>query len=238
MTKLPIILLPPSEGKAPAGRSSPWTVDSGRFGAQLGSRRRQVADALDGAAGGDHRLLGAKGELLEQARVANRSVIGAPTLPAWQRFSGVVWNHLDHASLSPTAKRRARSGVLVISALTGVSGVTDPLPDHRLKLSADLAPLGRLARWWRPAVSEVLEAPLRRRLVVDLLPNEHRAACHVDADRCDLRRIRFVDDSGRSIGHDAKAAKGLFVRALLEADDPESVLCRGWTHGDLTAVQD
>lgn len=231
----PVILLPPSEGKATGGGLPGWSPDAGRFGAQLHGARRAVAHALLAADGGDTKLLGAKGELLEHARRANRSIRDAPTLPAWQRFTGVVWDHLDYATLGTGAKRRSRHTVLVISALTGVSALWDPVPDHRLKMSARLDPMGVLARWWNPLVSEVLDASLRRRVVVDLLANEHRAAWSPDTSRMDVRRVRFVDGSGRTIGHDSKAAKGLFARELLEHDDPESMLSGRWTHGKLRA---
>ncbi|MCC5951888.1 MAG: peroxide stress protein YaaA [Acidimicrobiia bacterium] len=228
------ILLPPSEGKTPGGDGPPWTPASGRYGRSLGEHRGQVAAALAEADGGDAALLGAKGDLLERARAANRAVVGAPTLPAWRRYEGVVWEHLDLGSLSSEARATARRSVLVVSALTGVSGVADPLPDHRLKLSVRLGDLGRLDRWWRPVVSDTLDRALRGRLVIDLLPNEHRAAWEPDPQRYDLRRVRFTDGSGAAIGHGAKAAKGLLARALLGASDPEALL-DGWSHGPLRA---
>ncbi|HMQ26088.1 MAG TPA: hypothetical protein PKA98_08870 [Acidimicrobiales bacterium] len=81
------ILLPPSEGKDPGGvEGTAWAPDQGRFGA-LADERRQVAEALVAAGGGDAKLLGAKGDLLDRAQEANRSVLGAPTLKAMRRIS-------------------------------------------------------------------------------------------------------------------------------------------------------
>jgi cytoplasmic iron level regulating protein YaaA (DUF328/UPF0246 family) len=226
------ILLPPSEGKAAGGRGRPWSPDLGRFGAELAAMRGQVAAALHAVDGGDADLLHATGDLLEQARRANRQIVGAPTMPAGRRFSGVVWEHLALPTLSTAAKRRAARSVIVVSAVAGLSSVNDPLPDFRLKLSARLDPLGKLSTWWRPELSAVLDATMRRRLVIDLLPHEHAAAWTPRPDRYDLRRISFVDRGGKPIGHNAKMAKGRLARALLEADEPEAVL-RDWTHPDL-----
>jgi uncharacterized protein len=209
------VLLPPSEGKAPddpaqagpraAGnrRRGSWDPASGRFGA-LASKRAEVADALAGASGGDRRLLGVGGEHLEAARVANAALVGAPTLPAWRRYTGVVWAHLDAAE---------RRRILVVTALHGVVRGDDPVPYYRLKMSANLPPLGKLSAWWRDDLSATIDMALRRSFVVDLLPLEHRAAWHPSA--ASGVRVELVDPSGASGGHLAKAAKGRLARAIL-----------------------
>jgi cytoplasmic iron level regulating protein YaaA (DUF328/UPF0246 family) len=220
------ILLPPSEGKTPGGRESrPWSVDSGRFGA-LAEPRARVARALARARGGDGKLLGATGELLDAARAANQCVVGGATLPAWQRFTGVVWQHLDPEGLGREAQRRARSSVIVVSAVTGLSGWSDPTPDFRLKLSVNLSPLGRLDAFWRAPLSTVLNRRLRGQTVIDLLPNEHRAAWVCDPTRYRLLRPQLLTRDGRPGGHDAKATKGRLARALLLDDDPDRALRR------------
>ena len=227
------ILLPPSEGKAPGGDLPGWDPGSGRFGAALERPRRRVARALKLAKGGDEKLLGVGGETLTRAQVANRRLVGAPVLPASERFTGVVWDHLDLATLAPPARTRAADAVVVVSALCGLVALDDPVPDHRLKLSVSLGALGRVATFWRPAISAALNDHLEGRLVIDLLPTEHAAAWNPDLQRYDLRRVRLIDRDGRSAGHFAKAAKGRLARALVEADDPEQVLAR-WTDDDFS----
>jgi cytoplasmic iron level regulating protein YaaA (DUF328/UPF0246 family) len=226
------VLLPPSEGKAPGGDGPAWSVDDGRFGEALAESRSAIVNALTKADGGDSQLLGVGGPTLEAAQVANRALVGAPTLPAWQRFTGVVWQQLDICSLRGQASRRAGQSVIVVSALTGLSALRDPVPDHRLKLSASLDPLGKLSTWWRSILSETLNDTLRKRLVIDLLPQEHQAAWTPTPGAYDLRRVQFVGHDGRIAGHTAKAAKGLLARALLQADDPEHALAH-WEHPDL-----
>lgn len=229
------ILVPPSEGKAPFGDGPPWDPSSGRFGTAFAGRRRAVAEALADAGGGDARLLGVRGPELERALVANRAVLGAPTLPAWRRFTGVVWDHLDVATLDREARARARGEVFVVTALTGVSALTDPVPDFRLKLSVRLGGLGRLDRFWRDDLTAALERRLRGRLVIDLLPQEHAAAWAPTGDRFERLRVQLVDPGGRVAGHTGKAAKGRLVRALLEGDDPCVVLDR-FDHAGVRAV--
>lgn len=179
--------------------------------------RTQVAEGLRAAGGGDARLLGVGGAHLARAQAANLAVIGAPTLAAWERFTGVVWDHFDVGGLTAADRTRASERVVVVSALAGLSGLNDPLPDHRLKLSVRLADLGKLSTWWRPKLSDVLARATPGALVVDLLPAEHAAALNPAPHDGDWLRIDLVDNAGRRAGHAAKQAKGLLVRQLVGA---------------------
>lgn len=220
------LLLPPSEGKAPGGDGPGWDPASGRFGAALEVPRRSVARALARAKGGDAKLLGVKGEALARAQQANRQLVDAPCLPAVDRFTGVVWDHFDVGGLPLVARERAMASVLVISALGGVVALDDPLPDHRLKLSVSVAPLGRVATFWRPAITEVLGDALAGSLVIDLLPGEHAAAWVPDPTRMTHLRVRLIGRDGQTAGHFAKAAKGRLARSLMRSTDPERALRR------------
>ena len=213
-----VVLLPPSEGKAPGGDGPPWSPTDGVFG-ELAPQRTRVHNALKRAKGGTAKALGASGELLRAAKAANLAAVGGPTLPAHQRFTGVVWGHLDPGSLP-----RLHGEVLVLSALTGLTAWDDPVPDFRLKLSASLPPVGNLATFWRATLSAALNDRLAGHTVVDLLPNEHRAAWVPDPDRYDLRRPSLLHRNGKPAGHGGKAAKGLLARALLTTGDVDGTL--------------
>jgi len=197
------------------GTSRRWEPDSGTFSA-LADRRTQLSDALVAVHGGSEKLLGVKGDHLDRAQAANVSLVGAPSLPAWRRYTGVVWDHLDPATLAATDRRR----IVVVSGLLGLVRGDDPVPDYRLKMGATLAPFGKLSTWWRDDLSATLSryaagrTAKQPRVIVDLLPKEHRAAWIPDA-RINAVSIEFVDPSGKPGGHFAKAAKGEFARAIL-----------------------
>jgi uncharacterized protein len=224
-----MLLLPPSEGKAPGGsaRRSGWTPEAGVYGARLAEHRLAVVEALAAVSGGGEKLLGVKGDHLLRAQSANSSLIDAPTLPAWQRYTGVVWDHLDPATLSVEARRR----IVVVSALLGLVRADDPIPDYRLKMGANLRPLGKLSTWWRGELTTELQRVARRRFVVDLLPREHRGA--LDLSDLDGVALTLVDPTGRPGGHFAKAAKGELARAVL-TEGPE--VLDTWTHPQFDLV--
>ncbi|MBK5288942.1 MAG: peroxide stress protein YaaA [Acidimicrobiia bacterium] len=214
------LLLPPSEGKVEGGDGRGWQPDQGAF-SEFAPLRIRVVNALRRARGGTAKHLGATGDLLARAKAANRTLVGAPTLPAWQRFSGVVWEALDPATVRAAARRRAESGVIVVSAVTGLSAWDDPIPDFRLKLSASIPPIGRLAAFWQEPLSRVLNERLAGHTVVDLLPNEHRAAWTPDPDRYELIRPVLATRDGAPAGHAGKATKGRLARALLDSGRPD-----------------
>jgi cytoplasmic iron level regulating protein YaaA (DUF328/UPF0246 family) len=220
-----LVLVPPSEGKAPGGRGA-WQADAGDFG-DLAPRRHDVIDALGRVpAASWPKVSGASGALAERAAQAARALQegAAPSMPSWQRFTGVVWEHLDPASLPAPARRR----IIVPSALLGLTRGTDPAPDFRLKFSVSVPGIGRLDRWWRPALTDALRRTSGP--VLDLLPNEHAAALDLEVLGGRVRRVSFIDRGGAAVGHDAKAVKGHVARvALLDGIDALDELCwSGW----------
>lgn len=212
------MLLPPSEGKRPGGQGR-WAPGSGRFGRRLGPRRAELAAHLAAAMADTSeagRLTGVSGLRQRAAAAANSATVGAPALPAWQRYTGVVWEHLDPETLDGEGRQRAE-GIVVVSALGGLFGFDDPVPDYKLKVGGRLEGLGALWRWWQPVLGPALVRVAAGATVVDLLPDEHRRALPPDLD---ARRVEFRTPAGRAAGHAAKAAKGRFARHLLDSDGP------------------
>jgi hypothetical protein len=166
----------------------------------------------------------------------NSLLVGSATLPAWQRYTGVVWDHIDPATLSPSATDRARKSIVVFSGLLGLVGFDDPIPDYKLMIGGSLDLTGKaggltrqkLAAFWQPHVSTILDDWLTGRTIIDLLPLEHRRAW-TPSTHLNIQRISFIDKRGRSVGHDAKAAKGQFVRHLLTSRSPLAAI-DSWEH--------
>jgi len=193
----PLVLLPPSEGKAPDGDGPRWTAG-------------QAADpALD-----VHRR-----RVLKAATAAGVVRPQAPTRPAIERYTGVLYKELDWASLRAAARRRGERRVRIVSGLWGWSAPGDPIPDYRLKMSARLDDLGRLSTWWKPRLAPVLAERAAGAVVWDLLPGEHSAAMEWRAVEPARRiTVRFVDRQDRTVSHWNKLLKGALVRWLLTED--------------------
>lgn len=213
-----LILVPPSEAKTPGGtlRSSVGTFDDA-----LDDDRRRVIEALIGELNRSTTrrreiLLNARGPLMERALETTRHLADerVPRLAAWQRYSGVVWSHLGPATLAPAIRRR----LLIPSSLYGVTTAEDRIADFRLKMNVGVTPLGTLASFWKPKITAAVAAHSRRSTIVNLLPGEHEAALDLRALARSRRvvAVKFIDGvGGTTVGHDAKAVKGILARTLL-----------------------
>jgi cytoplasmic iron level regulating protein YaaA (DUF328/UPF0246 family) len=235
--RLPLILLPPSEGKSGGGDGPPWTT--GLMAIDLDERRTQVLIALVKAMRGSEaaraKLLDVKGRALQAATVANRDARTSPTRPAIERYTGVLYDALDHGSLTAAQRRRLDEIVLIFSGLWGLVAPPDPIPDYKLKMGALLPGLGKLSSWWRDELSARLAERASGRRVWNLLPNEHAAAWRppVDLPQWSVRFLeRRSDGSLSAVSHRNKALKGALVRHLLAHPSAEPEDLSGWSDAD------
>jgi uncharacterized protein len=183
-----------------------------------------VRDAVRAELGREHcagRLLGVRGPHLARALAEWEALDAAPTTPAAERYTGVVWGALDVPALGRAARRRLERRVLVPSGLWGLLAATDPVPAYRLKMGARVPPLGSLAALWRPLVTPLVDERAASGWVIDLLPAEYGAV--IDGSRFTRARHLRVDlvEEGprgrRSAGHAGKRLKGMLARAILES---------------------
>ncbi|NRQ31066.1 peroxide stress protein YaaA [Nonomuraea sp. NN258] len=204
-----LILLPPSEGKATEGDGPP--VSSLSF-PKLDRHRKRVMSALVRASKRRDALdvlgltPGLAGELAKNAALKT-----APTLPAADLYTGVLYDNLGLNTLEDDARRRAEESVLIFSGLWGVLRVTDRVPPYRLSMGVNLPPLGALAAFWRPLIAKELDGVPG--LVVDL-----RSATYAGAWQPGERSVGVrVFKGGKVVSHMAKATRGEIARALLRS---------------------
>ena len=234
----PLILLPPSEGKAAGGEGPLWEFVKQSFPALADPRREVIAalvEAMNGSPEARFKLLGVKAPKANVATAINLIVATAPTMSAIDRYTGVLYNALDYPSLPTKVRRSVDRQVVIFSGLWGVVRPTDPIPNYKLKMGASLPGLGKPARFWKPLISDAIAdaiAASRTDTVWDLLPNEHAAAW--DPSVAGRRiRVRFLDDvmkNGKrtlvTVSHWNKLLKGALVRHVVEhgLDDPAGLI--------------
>ena len=232
---LPLILLPPSEGKAQGGSGDPWKP--GAMAIDLDGQRRKVIAALGAAMRAAEaeraKLLGVSGRTLADATAADRHVTRNPTLPAIERYTGVLYDALDHGSLTPAQRTRFAGSVVIVSGLWGAVMPADPVPAYRLKMSATLPTLGKLSSWWREPLTDALVRIAHGRSIWNLLPKEHDAAWAPPDDR-EQFVVRFLDrqpdGSLVAVSHDNKSLKGALVRYLVAHRTARPADLAGWSH--------
>lgn len=219
------IVLPPSETKRDGGIASPLDVTGLSF-PSLNPLRRRLVNALvalskDEQAALRALKLGPKGSA-EAAR--NRVLKTAPTMPALDRYTGVLYDALDAATLSPDARAVANSRVLIHSALFGLVRANDLIPAYRLSHDSRIPQLS-LSREWPERNATVLNS--LEGLIIDA-----RSQGYVDlgpiraGERTAYLRVVSEGPDGqvRALNHFNKKAKGEFTRSLLESgEDPATI---------------
>ena len=240
------ILLPPSEAKRRGGRGKPLAA---RQPSELLARpRAEVSNALaELLAAADRATIAAALALPESAVDAalddNSRITTAPTMPALDRYSGVVYDGLGAAELSPAARRVANKAVLVFSGLFGVVRGGEPTPPYRVPAKAVLPGLGVVGTYWRrqlaPAMAELVDSGV----VIDLRSADYSAMWQPRGAVSDgpsgpgiqVISVRLLspkpDGSYGVISYPSKYYKGRLAAALLEraatgdgADSADDVL--------------
>ena len=206
-----LLLLPPSEGKAAGGRGAP--LDLARLShPALNPVRARLVTALQTAAVQEPDRLRAALACPPGDVAADAVLASSPTMPALRRYTGVVYEALSYATLSPAGRRRAAGSLRVASALFGLLHPRDPVPAYRLSGGTSLPGVGSLAAAWRPVLEPELAA---HRLVVDLRSGPYAALARAP-HAVQVRVLRETGGTRTVVSHDNKHTKGLLARALCE----------------------
>lgn len=220
-----LILLPASEAKRVVLRGK--RLDPGGLSfPQLAPNRDAVLRALIqvSAQPDATQRLGVRESLSELVR-SNVALREAPASVADEVYSGVVFDAIRSADLDAVSRRRARSWIVVISALWGAVRLSDRIPAYRLNMCGRLAGLDHLPQFWQPSLAEVLPAAAGRGLVVDLRAADYLTAWRPTgplAERTVAVKVVRDLEGGRGAGsHNAKHTGGLVVRRIvIDALDP------------------
>ena len=225
-----IVVLPPSETKRDGGTDGAALDLSTLSFLEVTDERSAVLHALEELCAEPASAANALGlgprQLFEVER--NRTLRCAPTMPAIERYTGVLFDALAVEDLDGPARAWVDSSVLLHSALFGMLRTTDAIPAYRLSHNSKLPELN-LGATWRTALTAVLQS--QTGLLLDLR-SESYAKLGPVTSRPNSFYLRIVtrtpDGTKKAVTHFNKAGKGVFVRALATAggdhDSVESLL--------------
>ena len=213
-----LLLLPPSETKRDGGDGDVLDLVALSHSGLTAQRADLLDRVIALAADEDAAMRALRLSPRQTAEVErNRRLRDAPTMPAIDRYTGVLFDALDAPSLSTDARSFAGSSVLVHSALFGLVGALDPIPAYRLSHDSRV-PGVRLRAFWRAPLAERLAS--EDGVIVDLRSEGYAELGPAPArDDSVFVRVVSVGDDGRrrALNHFNKHAKGRFTRAVLDA---------------------
>jgi len=203
-----LILIPPSEEKKEGGKYDP--LENAGI---ISDAARIMTERLRKYRGNWERLLSLKGQVLEKAIEANKSILASPTLPAVERYTGVMYEGIDYAGLEEPARKFFQEHVRIVSSVFGLLKPNDHIPDYRMKMEKLNA-----AQFWNPIISKELEGYY----VIDLLPPIYRKAVTYE-NGIAVDFVIVKDDEEIPAGNSGKYIQGRFVRFLCQnkVDDPK-----------------
>ena len=210
---LVLVLLPPSETKRPGGDGGPLDLAS-LTAPELTPVRTELVEALVKLAAdvpAARAALGLSGNQDDEI-ARNAGLWTSPTMPALDRYTGVLYDALAVGTLTRARRQRADARLAVGSALFGLLRATDRVPAYRLSAGSDLPGLPVLRALWRPALGPVLAAvddlvvDLRSGAYAALAPAPGAVTVRVESERADGTRA--------VVSHFSKAHKGRLARIL------------------------
>lgn len=206
-----LFLIPPSETKAIGGGSIRITQTHLTFGG-LDPVREQVLQAYIQATG-------------------DEQIKTAPTMPAIERYTGTLYSAIHGRGLkgTPTANNeltkdqlaRAKTMVLIQSALFGAIAATDLIPNYKISPSKLVCGIN-LKRLWPEAHNASAWSRLADGPVIDLRSKAYAELAPLPANVDQYTVTVFVeraDGSREQLNHFNKKAKGQLVRAALTSPE-------------------
>ncbi len=202
-----VILIPPSEGKTRIKK--PLDIRFGETDYYLMKEVSQVIRLLSLI--GDEELRSIYGTSLEKAQKYHRQNQDAMNSRVWyaiERYTGVVYEHIDWATLSDSAREYMEKYIRIFSGLFGMVTPKTLIPDYKLKMNV-LA----LQHHWKPILTDLLKD---EDMVIDLLPQVHRKAYNPGDNVMFVEFVVITKGKKTAAGHYGKAVKGEFIRYMAE----------------------
>ena len=136
-----------------------------------------------------------------------KNATSKPT-PAINVYTGVLYQALDWASLSPAARKRAASAVVIISAKYGAVRPGQLIESYKEKIDN---------KAMREPVAQVLDA-IKAELIVDCRSSTYKTVWHSPIEKTVEVRVSTVVDGVRTVvTHMSKKTRGEITRWLLQS---------------------
>ncbi len=199
-------LIPPSEGKSKIKDSDIKFKDTNFIFEKEVNQVVRLLDLL-----GEEDLTSIYGTSEEKSLAfhrQNQDIFNSYCSPAINRYTGVVYQHLNWDSFNTNEQKFMDKHFYIFSGLFGLVTPLTLIPNYKLKMN-----VLSLDYHWRETITNTLND---EDVVIDLLPQVHRKA-YVPGDNM-IRVDFFVIKKGKkaSAGHFGKAVKGQLINYIVK----------------------
>lgn len=171
----------------------------------------------------------------------NAQLDSSPTAPAALIYSGVLFGELGLTEMSDAEFGLAKDRLLIFSALFGALRPDDQICCYRLSGGVELPDIGRVTKFWREPLAEMMTGASQDRLVVDMRSSPYTGMWSPTPDQremCVVVKVWQESASGQrtAVSHHNKASKGQLARQLATSPTApgdashllELVTAQGW----------
>ena len=199
------ILIPPSEGKSSKNKTSIKFKDTNnKFIGKINDLINQLSKYKSSDL---QKIYGVTKEKSIELHNQNLNIFESECSMAIDRYTGVVYNNLNPASLGKRSNEFLNKKILITSAMLGLISPNELIPLYKLKMN-----VLRLHAYWKLLFTEYLA---KEDLIIDLLPEVHRKSY----DSKNIFKINFYfEKNGKLIssGHNGKVIKGKYLKYIVE----------------------
>jgi len=214
-----IVLLPPSESKLSPESGPKLNLANLAFAELTGKRSEAIAGLIKLSSGSQTRALSALGISKKQEfeLIRNQNLLTVATAPAWQIYSGVLFEALDSNSLTAPQLKKLCDLTYIQSALFGLVSFGDQIPAYRLSGNSVLPKIGSLPKFWAPTCTEILAQ--ESELIIDLRSGTYSklGPLPVESNSVVPKILqRMKSGPPKAVSHHNKATKGRILRAIAQ----------------------
>ena len=201
-----LILIPPSEGKTKIKSTG---VKFNKTNFIFRNEVKVIVDLLENLSELGEDISSIYGTSIEKSELfhrQNQDEFNSRCAKAIERYTGLVYEHINWKTLDPKAKQYMEKHVRIFSGLFGMITPETLIPNYKLKMN-----VLSLQYHWNPILTKALE---KEKMILDLLPQVHRKAYKPNKN---VFKVDFiVKNKGKktAAGHYGKAVKGKFIRFL------------------------
>ncbi|MCX6404451.1 MAG: peroxide stress protein YaaA [Actinobacteria bacterium] len=215
-----IVLLPPSESKLSPVSGAKLHLESLQYSELTQKRTKAITELMKLSSGKQPKALSVLGISKKQEfeLIRNQNLLTAPTAPAWQIYSGVLFEALDAQSLTSAQLKKLCELTYVQSALFGLVSFGDLIPAYRLSGDSMLPKVGSLPKFWGSACTELLAQ--ESGLIIDLRSGTYTKLGPLPVGATSvIPKIlqRMKSGPPKIVSHHNKATKGRILRAIAQS---------------------
>ncbi len=224
-----LIVLPPSQGKTKGGSEElPFRLveNLSKYNSfkELNNLRSEIYELLLLTTSQEdetklEKIFDVKGKNLHYVVDNVQDMLNLPTMPAIKRFSGTMFKAIDYQNMPLHQRTNFEENVIFLDGMFGLIKPLDYLPEYKLKISSKFSSID-CTKFWKQHLQHILKQITYDKIVIDLLPQDHRKAMSVSNHATHLKVIfaKLQNGKYKEEGHASKQLKGELIKYVCERE--------------------